>query len=216
MPFWRRKKNRIPFHVTDVENFYSALRDGNSVSALRYGVRVLDRGLNGPTLKAGDRNAFEEYDYSEEDQKKMGEISQKLQQLIDEQEVRVGREQLQAQAKATEKETEVESTGKPELKTGKHPPVTTRKDAATKESNKEASKRNEVPADQKKPDGTPAKEPVKDEDEGVPGIDPQAPLSAPNLMDAHDNLVGAVPWVLIMQMAMAIMQMISQWKQQNP
>lgn len=37
-----------PFHITDLEDFYSGLRDGNHGTTVQKGVRILDGAMNGP------------------------------------------------------------------------------------------------------------------------------------------------------------------------
>lgn len=203
---WRRRGNRTPFHVTDVENFYASLRDGNTASALRYGVRVLDRGLNGPP--AGLRTGVTaEYDYSEGDHKKLTELAEKIKEQIDVKELELSRQQLRTtaaeqrtKAPASTESTETGDKGKAGVKTPPASPLT-RRDAA-KTVKPDASGKSGV---------VDAKNPMKeDEDE----VDSQAPREAEGLgVGADDKFVGAVPWMLIAELAMMIITMIQKWRE---
>lgn len=156
MPLFRRNRSRTTFHITDVEEFYANLRDGNHSMALARGVRILDRALNGPP--AGLEKGFAtEHPIGETEQKKLKELSERIAEIV-------GAPAMESHG---DEETHEETTKSKWSKKAKE-----EKDAA-------------------------------DVAEG--------PLNMEG-GDAGDNVIGAIPWALILQIALAVLEALKNWQ----
>lgn len=226
---FRRNRSQTPFHLTDLENLYGNLRDGNHATALRYAVRVLDRGLNGPA--DGLPKAFTAtHSYGEAEKTKAHEIADKLEQMVGgaagtmEHTSAAGKTSpfddgpkthaMPAAGRTTkEKQTEAKETGKSEA--GKGTSASAAKVAAgvtpvhggTGTAGKEGGKQ-EIPDEFSKPDHR------KPGDDDAPGGD-QSPgaagaLNIDVLSDDHRN--AAIPWEAISQIVMLVIAMIRGWQ----
>lgn len=85
-----------PFHITDLENLYAGLRDGNRGSTVQVAVRILDGAMNGPraseeTIRGAGSLAMGQgpytFAFAEKDNQKAKEIRQKLEELVGEKDV---------------------------------------------------------------------------------------------------------------------------------
>ena len=76
-----RKVGVTPFHVTDVENLFSSLRDGNKRTALGHACRILDRGLNGPPEGVG-KGVQTEWTCGDSERAKFKALADELDKLL--------------------------------------------------------------------------------------------------------------------------------------
>ena len=90
MPLFQRFRHRShPFHITDVENLYGAVRDGNHGAALRGSLMILNGAVNGPHLRR-DMIGTEvagtiptgEHDWTPADEEKATKLADEMAKMI--------------------------------------------------------------------------------------------------------------------------------------
>lgn len=189
---WRRERNRTPFHVTDVENLYSALRDGNNATAVRYAARIIDRGLNGPPEGIDERRTVTLHAMGESETKKFSEMADKLEQMVGRQ-FRMG---------APVPAPDAEDDGKEDAK-GKE----AAKGAGAKGAKAKAGDAKNPPDEFSKPDHR------KPGDDEAPGDQsPAFTVPQANLWATESGAQGAIPWEAITQLVVLVIQILRNWQ----
>lgn len=193
---FRRRKNATPFHITDLENLYGNLRDGNNMSAMRFAVRILDRGLNGPPEGIDTRKVALEHSFAVAEQTKAKEICDKLEELIGGKQMAMDRTLLKTQpgAEQVKEPPQQPPTGKHAKKSETPPPAATQPPGGFKTV--------EPPAEfSKAPHAT----------DSPP--DPQAPLvpSAPRFTSTEPG-ARSVNWDVLAQIVALVIQLVRDWQ----
>lgn len=202
---WRRSKgNKVAFHITDVENFVSDFEHGNHFSALRHGVRILNGALNGPPVGVSSSTSTE-WSIGEPEKTKLGELEERLQSIIDQNEMRLGEAQAKRSKTAEGKTTETHT--KDDEKHGARAQAPPGK--GTEVEKAAMDKPKGVKSKAGKVDGKGGE--IKDDDTEVEETDVP---DDDGIVRTGEPGVGAVPWALILQIAMMIIKMISDFKQQ--
>lgn len=194
---WRRRGGQYYFHETDVGDLLAAVKGGNRMSALRKAVGIIDRSVNDlPTgINKHTPVAFDN------DPKRLGQYADELQAWVNNADMKLGREKVQE---------------------GKRKPTPAQIHTHTK--NVEALEKIEADAkklDEKKPDDKkkldamhkdqPAIQAKVDKfKEDYPDFDPDTDNApdASGLPSSGEEGVGAVTWILVIELAMMVIQII--------
>lgn len=196
---WRRDKGRDYFHEADVSELVSAVRGGNRPTALRKAVGIINACMN--ELPQGiNKHTPVTFD---NDPKKLGEYADQLQTLVNDIDMKLGKEKLQP---------------------GKRKPNPAQVEAYNKDVDQwnkleEDAKKldHQKPEDKKKLDAlakqqTAIKGKLAKFDTDFPDYDPDAeadPEDKTNeLPSSGEDGVGVVSWLLIAELVIMVIQII--------
>lgn len=218
---FQRKKNATTFHITDLENLYGNVRDGNNHSALRFAVRILDRGLNGPPEGIDTKRTVLEHTFGPAEQAKARELCDKLEELVGGRQLGVDRSLLREQNGLNDTEEET-ATRKQEQE-------------ATKGKVQQSAERATQPQQQTGKTTKKGEQPQQPAATQTPGgfktVDPPAEFSkSPHATDSPD-VQGSVPstprftstepgarsvnWDTLAQIIALVIQMVRDWQNTN-
>lgn len=208
---WRRRGGQHYFHETDVGDLLGAVKSGNRMSALRKAVGIIDRSVNDlPTgINKHTPVAFDN------DPKRLGQYADELQAWASSVEMKLGRDKVA--------EGSVGADKKKRQPTPAQIQTHTKNVEALEKIEADAEKLDEKKPDDKKKldalhkDQTAIQAKVDKFDEDYPDFEPETDdvPDTSGMPSSGEEGVGAVTWILVLELVYMVIQIIRDFQNKN-